>query len=483
MTKFKLLLILFFSSLTIFGQDSLPKANGLTILNKDSLTNSKGWKINNKNKIILKSDNPLLILNGNLVDYELMNDLDPQKIESLNVIKGEASISKYGEKGKHGSIEITSKDISKKELAKLYKLYAYSYEPNTKGKNKIIAGKITDCEKNPLKISIENLNSKKITYSDSLGNYTIETHKDDVLLYSRFGSISQRILIENQKVIDISLKKNPENKNIIFKKPVIYLYPKEKTEITLTLDFKGKLLTTFPKYDKNWKVIAEPNGQLFDTKTKRNYSSLFWDGDTSFEPEHYQYENGFVVEKDKLTDFLIEKLEYIGLNTTETNEFVQFWLPILEQNNYNFIHFLVNDACNEVSVNKVNPKPETSIRVYMEFYGLETTTRIKEQILPTIERKGFTLVEWGGADISDAMDLSFFKKLNKLPEIITFYCKRRTYEDTKPLYIINNAIASKKMFDNLKPFNIKKIEYISSEKGAALYGSDGIGGVFVVETK
>ncbi len=36
----------------------------------------------------------------------------------------------------------------------------------------------------------------------------------------------------------------------------------------------------------------------------------------------------------------------------------------------------------------------------MEFYGLENRTIIKEQQLPKTERKGFTLVEWGGADVS-----------------------------------------------------------------------------------
>jgi hypothetical protein len=36
----------------------------------------------------------------------------------------------------------------------------------------------------------------------------------------------------------------------------------------------------------------------------------------------------------------------------------------------------------------------------MEFYGLENYTRINEQKLSKTERKGFTLVEWGGSDVS-----------------------------------------------------------------------------------
>jgi hypothetical protein len=147
-------------------------------------------------------------------------------------------------------------------------------------------------------------------------------------------------------------------------------------------------------------VIAEPNGQIFDKKTKRFYNSLFWDGTMDFSENHYKYDDGFIVSKEKLTDFSIEKLEHIGLNNQETNDFIQYWLPILERNNFNFIHFLVNEECNEITTLNVNPKPETAIRIYMEFYGLENYTQINKQQLPKTERNGFTLVEWGGADVS-----------------------------------------------------------------------------------
>ena len=123
------------------------------------------------------------------------------------------------------------------------------------------------------------------------------------------------------------------------------------------------MLTTFPKYDKSWEVIAEPNGQIFDKKTNRYYSSLFWDGTIDFPSAHYKYDDGFIVSKDNLTEFLIKKLDHIGLNNQETNEFIQYWLPILERNKYNFIHFLVNEECNEIATLNVNPKPETSIGI------------------------------------------------------------------------------------------------------------------------
>jgi hypothetical protein len=75
-------------------------------------------------------------------------------------------------------------------------------------------------------------------------------------------------------------------------------------------------------------------------------------------------------------------------------------LPVLERNKYNFIHFLINEKCSKIATLNVNPKPETSIRIYMEFYGLENFKNINEQQLPKTNRRGFTLVEWGGADVS-----------------------------------------------------------------------------------
>ena len=175
--------------------------------------------------------------------------------------------------------------------------------------------------------------------------------------------------------------------------------------------------------------------------------------------------------------------KHIGLNNQETNEFIQYWLPILERNKYNFIHFLVNEECNEIATLKVNPKPATTIRIYMEFYGLENFTEIKEQQLPKTERKGFTLVEWGGADFSGEMSEKDFFTINKLPEYITLSHKRKDPKDIQPLYVIDNKISSKKVFDKLHPSEIKKIETYSGEQGAALYGEEGLNGIFVITTK
>lgn len=423
----------------------------------------------------------LIVVNEKIVHKDILNAIDPKNIESVNVLKDKEAIAIYGQIGKNGAILITTKDISKRELKKLYK--KYSPENSIKNESEIfkISGTVYDCEKLPIPGAyIKNLNSKAETQADFDGKFSIEVKINDILEISFLEFKSHKIKIENNENLVVNLKADQQ---IMLEKPVIYLYPTEKTAIDIKLDLKGKLLTTFPKYDKKWEVIAEPNGQIFDKKTNRYYSSLFWDGTIDFPEEHYKYEDGFIVPKEKLIEFFIEKLEHIGLNNQETNDFIQYWLPILERNKYNFIYFLVNEECNEIATLNVNPKPETTIRIYMEFYGLENYTRINEQKLPKTERKGFTIVEWGGADFSGEMSEKNFFTINKLPEYITLSNKRKDLKDIHPLYVIDNKISSKKVFDKLYPSQIKKIETLSDKEGAALYGSDGIGGVFIITTK
>lgn len=52
---------------------------------------------------------PLILIDGKKVPNEAMEDLDPNTIKSISVLKDEASIERYGEEGKNGIIEIELK--------------------------------------------------------------------------------------------------------------------------------------------------------------------------------------------------------------------------------------------------------------------------------------------------------------------------------------------------------------------------------------
>lgn len=348
----------------------------------------------------------LIVIDGKIANLQILEKIDAKKIASINVLKGVQAAAIYGKEAINGVIEAKTKGLSKKEINLLFYIYGSEFKINSNSKNIKITGDIFDCEDVVLpNITVTNLNSKETFKTDILGKFIINVRQNDVLEFSELGFISQRYLVANKTKIKIILKAQPVTNNpkageIMVKKPVIYLYPTQKTDIVFSFSFNGQLQTTFPKYEKNWDVTAYPNGQIFDKKSKRFYNSLFWDGNITLPKEHYDYKDGFVVSKDNLTTFLIEKLEFIGLNNSETNDFVQYWLPILEKNENNFIRFYVNEDYDVFSSNNVIPKPETSIRVFMEFYKSDKFLNIPKQRLTKTQRKGFTIVEWGGSDVS-----------------------------------------------------------------------------------
>ncbi|MHA8067540.1 TonB family protein [Aquirufa sp. ROCK2-A2] len=52
---------------------------------------------------------PLMVIDGKIEEKKGMNDIKPNEIESMNVLKGALAKEKYGKLGKNGVIEITSK--------------------------------------------------------------------------------------------------------------------------------------------------------------------------------------------------------------------------------------------------------------------------------------------------------------------------------------------------------------------------------------
>ena len=181
-------------------------------------------------------------------------------------------------------------------------------------------------------------------------------------------------------------------------KPLIYLYPETKTEISVALNYDGKLIHTYPSYpEAGWKVTAEPDGTLWDEKGMEYYG-LFWEGEPNTK---LTANDGFVVAGKETAAFLEEKLAYLGLNRREANEFIMFWLPRMENNPYNLIHFAGGDYEKSAEL-VVTPKPETTIRVMMLTQPLSYKIQCPLQDLTSLKktRKGFTIVEWGGSVVA-----------------------------------------------------------------------------------
>ena len=189
---------------------------------------------------------------------------------------------------------------------------------------------------------------------------------------------------------------NPHCDPNVSYKPMIYLYPEEKTEVEVKLKNKKLLTTTYPKYKDGWKVVADTDGTLVDVDSGREYYGLYWEGKNYTK---INMKKGFVVKGTDSIKFLEEKLNELGLTDKEAEEFIVYWLPKLEENKYNYIYFAQTKEVNEYMPLEINPKPDSIIRVLMYYKPLNKKISVKEQKIKQIQRHGFTVVEWGGTKL------------------------------------------------------------------------------------
>ncbi|MBP9811737.1 hypothetical protein KBC86_00020 [Candidatus Gracilibacteria bacterium] len=179
-------------------------------------------------------------------------------------------------------------------------------------------------------------------------------------------------------------------------KPLILLYPEKEQDIQVELEYTPGFSATFPEYDtskKGWSVTASPDGTLLDHTTGQETYGLFWEGNLTH--ANYNTSKGWVIKGGELREFLYEKLSEIGLNTKEKSDFIMFWYPKLQEYPYVQITFTGEDY-NQSAPLKITPKPDSLLRVFMVAKPLAAPKKIEPQTLERFQRKGFSVVEWGG---------------------------------------------------------------------------------------
>ena len=180
-------------------------------------------------------------------------------------------------------------------------------------------------------------------------------------------------------------------------KPIIYLYPEKKMDLTVTLDLKGTMDYSYPVIHQNqWNVQANPSGQIYDYNSKRDFYALFWEGHGKIQPDD---STGFVVSADSLEIFFEQALSKIGLNYKESQEFIVYWVPRMKTNPYSFVHFSFKNYAEFAKLAVKPVEPTTSIRFLMLYKKVPKDFRAPMQVLTSHPRIGFVLVEWGGTNL------------------------------------------------------------------------------------
>lgn len=67
-----------------------------------------------------------------------------------------------------------------------------------------------------------------------------------------------------------------------------------------------------------------------------------------------------------ITTYLEKSLKTLGLNSREANDFMVYWLPVLEKNPYSLIEWKTTEYTDMAKLH-ISPKPDTLIRVFMVF--------------------------------------------------------------------------------------------------------------------
>ena len=178
------------------------------------------------------------------------------------------------------------------------------------------------------------------------------------------------------------------------KKPVIYLYPEAETQVTVNLDLNGDLTCTYPAYGEGWTVTASPDGTLTD-ENGQTYNYLYWEG---IQAADYDFSQGFCVAGQDTASFLEDTLADLGLTRREANEFMVYWLPMMEENPYNLISVRYEEYTDRAPLT-VSPAPDSILRVFMTFKASDVFVELPEQELRGFERHGFTVIEWGGSEL------------------------------------------------------------------------------------
>ena len=122
----------------------------------------------------------------------------------------------------------------------------------------------------------------------------------------------------------------------------------------------------------------------------------YWEGETNAQ---WDMTKGFCIKGEDTAAFLEDALEKLGLNRKEANEFIVYWLPIMEQNPYNIISFQTAVYIDAAEL-QIDPAPDTLIRVFMAWKATDAFVEQPEQKLTTPERFGFSVVEWGGTEVA-----------------------------------------------------------------------------------
>lgn len=177
-------------------------------------------------------------------------------------------------------------------------------------------------------------------------------------------------------------------------KPAVYLYPQKTSLINVKIGPKiGQRTITIPPYDPKtgWQVLASPTGMI--NWGSMSFTHLFYEAMTPY-PEIP--EEGWIMDGNNIEPGLYDIGRQMGLNDNEAKEMGSYWKAKLGKSPYYFVGLIEESEIDRLEPIEVKPSPDTMIRMRFYFTAIDSLYPVKNPSAVSRERKGFTVVEWGG---------------------------------------------------------------------------------------
>jgi hypothetical protein len=232
------------------------------------------------------------------------------------------------------------------------------------------------------------------TYSDEEGRYSFTNMQTgNHLLKSEFEVeelytiwIEKDFFINGIESQELLLPLNADQAD----KPAIYIYPEEEGQyqVNLTFNNKTKLTKSIPDYNNGWNVFVEKSGKI-----DGEYSYLFYEN--SMEDLPYKLP-GWSIKQDNIQKELPTILHKLGLNTQEIFDFMEYWLPRLDEHEFYNFKLLINEQLDNYVELDISTKPDSVLRLLFFFEGCKEYEKLPTPSFSEFKRSGTTVVEWGG---------------------------------------------------------------------------------------
>jgi hypothetical protein len=179
---------------------------------------------------------------------------------------------------------------------------------------------------------------------------------------------------------------------IVVYKPNIYLYPTERSQISVNLTFPngGKIITSIPFYGDGWVVDVDTSGFI-----NNEYNYLFYESE---QPDVWQLNEGWIIRRSDLKTFFSDNMLSHGFNGREIKDFTDYWIPRLINSDYYEIYPQESDIIETVIKLKISRIPDNTLKLFYVIKGASNDSDAKINMpaeCNQFKRSGFCVAEWG----------------------------------------------------------------------------------------